>query len=67
MALNLVVTDENGAKISFGRATGRHFGKYLSALILFIGYLIQPFTAKRQALHDMLAGTLVVVRRPIQY
>jgi uncharacterized RDD family membrane protein YckC len=67
MALNLVVADENGAKISFARASGRHFGKYLSALILLIGYLIQPFTAKRQALHDLLAGTLVVVRRPSQY
>ena len=62
MALGLVVTDLNGNRISFGRATGRHFGKWLSAIILMIGYLMQPFTEKKQALHDILAGTLVVKR-----
>ncbi len=59
-ALGIVVTDENGGRISFPRATGRHFGKWVSGLLLFAGYLIQPFTPKRQALHDILAGTLVV-------
>lgn len=29
-------------------------------IVVFVGHLIQPFTSKRQALHDMLAGTLVV-------
>jgi uncharacterized RDD family membrane protein YckC len=60
LALGMVVTDLEGNRISFGRATGRHFGKYVSSIILLIGYLMQPFTAKRQALHDILAGTLVV-------
>jgi len=64
MAFGIVVTSEAGARLSFARATGRHFGKYLSSFILFIGYLIQPFTEKKQALHDLLAGT-VVVRRPL--
>ncbi len=59
-ALGLVVTDENGGRISFLRATGRHFGKWVSGLLLSAGYLIQPFTPKRQALHDILAGTLVI-------
>jgi uncharacterized RDD family membrane protein YckC len=62
MAVNIVVTDLAGGRISFGRASGRHFGKYLSSFTLLIGYLIQPFTEKRQALHDLLAGTLVVRR-----
>lgn len=62
MALNLVVTDLGENRISFGRATGRHFGKYLSSFSLLVGYLIQPFTEKRQALHDLLAGTLVLRR-----
>jgi uncharacterized RDD family membrane protein YckC len=61
-ALNIRVTDLDGRRISFGRATGRHFGKWLSGLTLLIGYLIQPFTRRRQALHDLLAGTLVVRR-----
>ena len=59
-ALGVVVTDRGGHRISFGRATGRYFGQYLSLLTLGVGYLIQPFTAKRQALHDIVAGTLVV-------
>lgn len=62
MALNIKVTDLDGRRISFLRATGRYFGKVLSKTILMIGYLIQPFTRRRQALHDLLAGTLVVRR-----
>jgi uncharacterized RDD family membrane protein YckC len=58
-ALGVVVTDLAGDRISFGRATGRHFAHYLSTIFL-IGFLIQPFTARRQALHDLIAGTLVV-------
>lgn len=63
LALGMVVTDLEGKRISFGRATGRHFGKYLSSILLLTGYLMQPFTAKKQALHDILAGTLVMRKR----
>ena len=63
MALGIVVTDLQGGRISFGRATGRHFAKYLSSLILMIGYLMAGFTRQKQALHDILAGTLVVIKR----
>ncbi len=59
IALGLRVTDLHGNRISFARASGRHFSKYVSQLILLIGFLIQPFTPKRQALHDIMAGTLV--------
>ncbi|XWK90407.1 MAG: RDD family protein [Phormidium sp.] len=59
-ALGIVVTDLNGDRISFGKATARYFSKYLSAMILFIGYLMAAFTEKNQALHDIIAGTLVV-------
>ena len=59
-AMGIHVTDMNGDKISFARATGRHFAAYISAMFILIGYLIQPFTAKRQALHDIIAETLVV-------
>jgi len=58
-AVGLVVTDEAGQRITFARATGRHFGKYISFLILMIGYIMAGFTEKKQALHDMMAGTLV--------
>jgi uncharacterized RDD family membrane protein YckC len=58
-AIGLQVIDINGVQISFWRATGRYFSSYLSTLLLFIGYLMVPFTPKRQALHDLMAGTVV--------
>jgi predicted Zn finger-like uncharacterized protein len=60
MALGIKVTDLSGNAISFGRATVRHFGKILSTIILLAGYLMVAFTAKKQGLHDMIAGCLVV-------
>jgi uncharacterized RDD family membrane protein YckC len=60
IAMNLIVTDDQGQRISFGKATGRYFAKLLSSLILLIGYIMAAFTPKKQALHDMLAGTLVL-------
>ena len=60
MALGIKVTDLNGDRISFGRATGRYFGKILSGLTLCIGYIIAGFSQQKQALHDILAKTLVV-------
>lgn len=60
MLFGIKVTDINGQRISFGRASGRHFGKIISAILLCIGYLMAAFTAKKQALHDMMAGCLVV-------
>jgi uncharacterized RDD family membrane protein YckC len=57
--LNLKVTDEAGARISFSRATGRHFAKFLSAMILMIGFIMAAFTDRKRALHDIIAGTLV--------
>ena len=59
MIFGMKVTDLNGNRISFERATGRHFAKWLSAMILFIGYIMVGFTDRKQGLHDLLAGTLV--------
>jgi uncharacterized RDD family membrane protein YckC len=59
-AMGLKVTDMEGHPISFGKATGRHFGKILSSLILGIGYIMAAFTDKKQALHDIMAKALVV-------
>ena len=63
MALGIIVTDAQGRRVSFGRATGRHFGKILSGIILYIGYIMIAFTAKKQGLHDIMADCLVVVKR----
>ena len=59
-AVGLKVVDENGNRISFGRATGRYFAEILSALILCIGYMMVGWTQKKQGLHDMIAGTYVI-------
>jgi uncharacterized RDD family membrane protein YckC len=61
-ALDLAVTDERGARVSFFRATGRFFGKLLSGIILGIGFIMAGLTAKKQALHDIISGCLVVRR-----
>lgn len=53
------VTDTQGRRISFGRATTRYFAKFLS-LISVYGYFACLVTERRQALHDLLAGTIVV-------
>lgn len=60
MAMGIKVTDLDGGPISFGRATGRHFGKIISGLLLLIGYIMAAFTERKQALHDIMAGCLVV-------
>jgi uncharacterized RDD family membrane protein YckC len=57
-ALGLKVTDEDGRRISWGRANARYWGKILS-MIMGIGYLMVAFTSKKQGLHDKLAATLV--------
>ena len=58
--LGLRVTDMNGNRIGFGKATGRYFGKILSGMICLVGFIMVAFTEKQQALHDIMAGTLVV-------
>ncbi|HMP98290.1 MAG TPA: RDD family protein [Cyclobacteriaceae bacterium] len=60
LALGLKVTDTNGNKIDFVKALIRNLGKILSAFILMIGYIMAGFTDKKQALHDIIASTLVV-------
>jgi uncharacterized RDD family membrane protein YckC len=60
LALGIKVTDLNGRPISFGKATGRYLGKFISSIILGIGFLMAGWTEKKQALHDMMADCLVV-------
>jgi uncharacterized RDD family membrane protein YckC len=60
MAVGIRVASLDGKKISFGAATCRYFGKFLSVLILMIGFLMPLWTRRKQALHDIIAGTLVI-------
>ncbi len=59
-AMGLVVTDMNGDRISFARASGRYFGKMISGSIMYVGYIMAAFTEKKQALHDIIANCLVM-------
>lgn len=62
MALGIMVTTLNGRRISFAKATLRFFAKWLSMLTLFAGFILVRFTKKKQALHDIIAATLVVMK-----
>jgi uncharacterized RDD family membrane protein YckC len=64
LALAIKVTTLDGGRIGFWRATLRTIAKYLSAAILLIGFIMAGFTRRKQALHDVIAGTLVVDRTP---
>ncbi len=59
-AMGIFVTDTEGYPVTFSRAAGRFFGKLLSGLFLLLGYIMAAFTPRRQALHDLMAGTLVL-------
>ena len=52
-----------GARISFWQASGRHLASYLSAILLLGGYFMAAFTSRRQTLHDIIANTLVLMRK----
>ena len=58
--LGLKVTDLAGNRVTFARASGRFFGMLVSSFTLGIGFLMAGFTARKQALHDILAGCLVI-------
>jgi uncharacterized RDD family membrane protein YckC len=64
IAVGLAVTDLDGQRLDFGRASGRFFAKLLSNLTLGFGYMMAGWTEKKQALHDIIAGCLVIRKRP---
>ncbi len=57
-----LVTDLQGNRISFWRATIRYFAKSLSWASL-IGLFFPLLTRRKQTLHDLIAGTLVTTKR----
>lgn len=61
-AMNLIVTDLDGNKITFTQASIRFLGKFLAAIPFFTGFLLIFFTKKKQALQDIIAKTLVFIQ-----
>jgi uncharacterized RDD family membrane protein YckC len=62
MAVGIKVVDLTGARISFGKATGRYFASILSGCLVGAGYIMIAFNERKQSLHDQMAGTLVVFK-----
>ena len=62
LACGLAVTDLEGRRISFARATGRYFAQIFCTLTLGLGYAMVGWTRQKRGLHDFIAGTLVVRR-----
>jgi uncharacterized RDD family membrane protein YckC len=66
-ALGLMVTDLEGRRINFGRASGRFWAgrgvgsvPYLGGTYFLVDCICVGFTAKKQAIHDMIASCLVL-------
>ncbi|HBD20107.1 MAG TPA: hypothetical protein DC063_08470 [Arenimonas sp.] len=60
MVLGIKVVDERGQRLGFGHAAGRWLASALSYLTFYIGFAMAGFTARKQALHDLVASTYVV-------
>ncbi len=58
MGLRIVRSD--GSRVSYLRALGRHFAEFISALILYIGYIMVAFDSEKRALHDHICDTRVI-------
>jgi uncharacterized RDD family membrane protein YckC len=78
LVVGIVVTDLEGKRVDFGRATLRYVLSWVvgliglvpalgtaSGLLAFVDVVVVAFTPKKQALHDMMAGCLVVNRSSV--
>jgi uncharacterized RDD family membrane protein YckC len=63
LALGIIVSDLHGKQITFGRASGRYFGKIISGIILGVGFIMAGFTDKKQSLHDIISDCLVIDKK----
>lgn len=58
--MKIKVVNASGEQLTFMNALVRFLGKFLSLLLAGLGFLMIPFTKKRQGLHDIFAKTYVV-------
>jgi uncharacterized RDD family membrane protein YckC len=63
MAVGVKVLRPGGEPVGAGRAIGRYFGKMVSAIIFYIGYIMAGFDSQKRALHDMMCDTRVIKSR----
>ncbi|TVR94063.1 MAG: hypothetical protein EA418_11020 [Wenzhouxiangellaceae bacterium] len=65
MLLGIIVTDAAGQRLSFAHALGRHLASaitWMTSFLLYFGYWMAGITARKQALHDLIANCLVINR-----
>lgn len=62
MIFGLQVVRPTGQRLTWERAIGRVFGRWLSSLTLCIGYIIAGFDSEKRALHDFICDTRVVYK-----
>ena len=55
-----VVSFDTGGPIGYGRGFIRMIGRYLSALVLYLGYFWMLWDREKQCWHDKLASDVVV-------
>jgi uncharacterized RDD family membrane protein YckC len=60
MACQIHVVTPYGGKISYARALGRHFAKFISSMTLTIGYIMAGFDDEKRSLHDRICETRVI-------
>jgi len=60
MAFRIKVVNPDGSRVSYLKALGRFFGKFLSSLILNIGYIMAGIDVEKRALHDRICNTRVI-------
>jgi uncharacterized RDD family membrane protein YckC len=63
MACGLRLVRANGTPVSYGLATGRFFAEFLSALLIYIGYIMAGFDEEKRTLHDRICNTRVIKTR----
>jgi len=60
MAMSIEVIRPDGARLTYGRATGRYFAELVTNFTLFLGYIMAAFDKEHRSLHDLIADTRVV-------
>lgn len=63
MICDLQVVQPDGSRLTYVRAFGRFFAKWLSGIIFGIGYLMAAFDGEKRALHDQICDSRVIQKR----
>ncbi|MBV8377726.1 MAG: RDD family protein [Verrucomicrobia bacterium] len=62
LLLRMRIVRSDFSRLTYGRSAIRFFGKMLSDLTMYIGYIMVGFDPQRRALHDYIADTRVIKR-----